>query len=58
VIGGEAIDVIADVPPAGIIIERVVSEASRMLVAVAATTAPAKWSACSQSTVHSCSFRG
>jgi nitronate monooxygenase len=40
VIAGEAVDLIDDVPPAGIIIERMVSEASRLLLAAAATAGP------------------
>jgi nitronate monooxygenase len=44
VIAGEAVDLIDDVPPAAIIVERVVSEAVRLLGAAAAvppTRAPA-----------------
>jgi nitronate monooxygenase len=37
---GEAVDLIKDMPPAAIIVERVVSEAARLLGAAAATAAP------------------
>jgi len=37
---GEAVDLINDVPPAAIIVERVISEAARLLGAAAATAAP------------------
>ena len=37
---GEAVDLIKDVPPAAILVERVISEAARLLGAAAATAAP------------------
>jgi len=40
VYAGEVVDLVNDVPPAGVIVERVVSEATRLLGAAAATAAP------------------
>ena len=42
VIAGEAVDLIDDVLPAEIIVERVISEAARLLVSGAATAAPTR----------------
>jgi nitronate monooxygenase len=41
VIAGEAVEFINDVPPAAIIVERIVSEAARLLGAAAAAPTPA-----------------